>query len=1050
MQMINTIAHRWLSEIEAGQMETVMQVVETNSSDALGAHIVDQADKSGIKVFNIEFQSAPLCDPLDLFYLIARWFGDSFGHDWIESQIEDSCYSLHARIVKAWYHREHYFRSEPLLFDQAGYEELEFFQGIERLLDRFAQRQPFIVLISHINLAPDIVLSALGRWLQGPIKKRHWGGIGFLQQARRAHNVKTSHGWQECLRHLERQELIIPIQHSEKAPAGYSWYRPSFLKGFKKQQRMLIVAADTFAYRDVIAMVERTIGRCNDQQAGQLLFLSAYSSMMSGELDMAVRNFVQVQNFLQSTNTEGILTGCYYWQAMCYTHKTQERLAREAQEQCEKLAQDYSDQRWYALSRFAAFYIDSHLAQHQLTHVELRALDHLLNGQKYENLLATINCQVTIGYDADPRSGKRQLLKNCVQALRLSRRHCNQLGVASALHAMGTVHMRVGNYSQTQRLYELSLRLRERFQSKADMLPVLNAFGYFLISQEDWQKSWSMFDRALSLLIENRNFNEASITLYNLVWLYLQSGDVQQALSLMNDLLELMRIREVDNVPYRNIKDLYILKGWLHILLRQPIQARYCLVRMQSRRNLHETEFTKALRFILSGRLSMTDHELPLAVRDTQRALKCINESTGIDIYMLSLLKLEVARLFMDLGHKDLAKPVFTELRHHAHERQLDTLAQRVSRASLGISYLSDTHLPPIAQPYQVLMEIAQKETQLSVVHEELAQYQQLSLLIELSTEAESVEVFLAQVIDVLDRRVPANEFAIFLNSSAAEGYPLDLLKSNDVEAKLLETWRQKLLGSPKRNLSFRVGDEECLALPLSLEALEHGWLVISGDAQQRQVWNQAYLTFFSQQLGLILDRMLREAYLEHRNKTDLLTGILNRAGLFDRLQKQFAQLKRYPKQGMALCYFDLDHFKYFNDHFGHELGDGVLKKLVRSVGDQLRGRDEFSRLGGDEFVIIFPETDRKAVGATVERLRKTLAEPDWWLPLVVGDSEEQDNPVPRSEWISASFGVVIVDHWPKGGIDQTDLLAQADKAMYQAKNDGRDRVVISTYLPAK
>lgn len=1049
MQTFSLISLDWLSAIKTGRFDIPFQTVETNGSNALADLVQRQADDAGVCVFSFEYVADSLADPYELFYQILHWYGQRFGETVIDQLIEQCCYDSHRVLVKAWYLKDHLYRSEPLLFDQAKYEEQEFFAGIERVLDRLAQREPFVVLINQGDLAPDIMQQAFTRWLRENRRPRAWGIIGFIRQARRLRRLQAQRSWQGCLRILERQELILPI---DVAPSElnkrYRWQRPVTIKNYQDLYQVVISAADTFAYADVIRIVNAVQNRYAEHKSGQLMFVSAYCSLMTHNLDEAIQKFSKAQDMLQSTNNEGILTGSYFWLSVCFTLRAQERRAREAQEQCEKLALEYEDSRWYALSQFAAFYIDSRLAQHRLSQTSLRSLRHLLEQQQFSNLLALTCAQIYQSSEADEQLSPRDHLRNCVHALRIWRQANNRMGVSTALHAMGVTYMRIGNFRQTERLYELSLSIRDQYQSKADLVPMLNALGYFLISQEEWQKAWALFDRALALLIEHRNFNEISVTLYNFIWLYTQSGSINQALELMNDLLELMRIRYIDSVPFRNLKDLYVLKGWLHILLRQPIQARYSLVRMQNFSYLHETAFSSILREILEARLALVDGEQALALRETQKAQRLIREVHDLDLYMETSLRLEVARLYVDLGHKNKALPIFTDLRNKAHRHQLDTLAQRISRASLGIGYLADVTLPPIAQPYKVLMDIAQKETQLLALQNELSQYHQINLLVEMSAETDTVDQFLNRVIDVLNRRIPANDFAILLTPTQSEEYPVQTVYSNEVPKARVSQWQVELAQRNAQPQSFTLEGEACLALPLKTEALKQGWLLLSGDTQQRQVWNVTFLGLLAQQLGLILDRRLREAYLEHRNKTDLLTGLLNRAGLFERLKKLFAQLQRDPEQPFALCFFDLDHFKYFNDHFGHDLGDGVLKALASLVSKQLRGTDELCRLGGDEFILLLPKTDRESAAALVERLRALIAKPDWWLRLLVDSTSAQDNPVPSSEWISASFGVVVLDRWPEGGASRIDLLAQGDAAMYKAKKQGKNRVVLTGFDP--
>jgi diguanylate cyclase (GGDEF)-like protein len=1044
MQSFKGIASNWLTAVAEKQLDMTFQVVETNRSDSLAHCISTLAFDLGIKVFSVEYPNKVIADPLEIFHIITRWYGDTYGYEIVESLIESCCYPMHQETIKKWYHREFHYRKEPILYDEAGYEELEFFSSLEIMLDEFAKRKPFVILISQLDNAPVHVMTSLNRLLDSRNISGTWGVMGFVQQVRRPRRMEENGAWHDCLRRLERQGLILPFQVEKKSEDAFLWHHPASLKSFEEQFRMITLAADMFAYQDVIRMVEHVRRKYNDKHNGQMLFLSAFCSLMSGDHDTAVRDFSKVQNRLQSTENQAILLASYFWQSICYTLKSQEKYARGAQEQCEKLALEYDEHRWYVLSQFSAFYINAHIAQHQLTQASLESLRFLLSELGYNNMLSLLLTQVYSHTEHYDQVSSKTYLKNCVLSLRSARTKKNMLGISMALHAMGVVYMRIGNFKQTQRLYQLSLNIRERYQRNADLVPMLNGLGYFLVGQEEWQKAWSLFDRALSLLIEHRNFNEVSITLYNFVWLYTQSGSIQRALDTMNDLLELMRIRGVESVPFRNLKDLYVLKGWLHILLQQPIQARYCLIRIQAYTQLHQTSFSKVLHDILAARIALYEDEKTLAMRDNTSAYTQILKIDDLDLYMDTSLKLEIARMFVDLGRKEDATPIFSALRTKARDFQLDALAQRISRASLGISSLSESQVPKIAQPYQVLLELAQKDTQLASLQHELSDLHQVNLLVETSASEPDLMRFLSHTIDILDRRIPAGEFALIIRSNEKSEQPIQYVVSNELPNLITSAWQDKLEKCPPKETYFENNGDQCAAWPLRMETADTGWLVISGDIHQKTVWNVDFLSLLAQQLGLILDRRLREAFLEHRNKTDLLTGVMNREGLFERLKKQFSQMQRDPEQDFALCYFDLDHFKYFNDQFGHELGDRVLKNLVQCVEHQLRGMDELGRLGGDEFIILLRQANQKDLELLLERLRAAVASPDWWLPLLVEPGNQ--NPVPKEEWISASFGAVIVDNWPAKGISRIDLLAQGDAAMYEAKAKGRNCVVIKTF----
>ncbi|MBN2211124.1 MAG: GGDEF domain-containing protein [Sedimentisphaerales bacterium] len=159
-------------------------------------------------------------------------------------------------------------------------------------------------------------------------------------------------------------------------------------------------------------------------------------------------------------------------------------------------------------------------------------------------------------------------------------------------------------------------------------------------------------------------------------------------------------------------------------------------------------------------------------------------------------------------------------------------------------------------------------------------------------------------------------------------------------------------------------------------------------------------------------------------SRKDQLTGLLNRGAINDVLKTEIERCRRYH-QSLSVVMIDIDHFKHINDRHGHEAGDRVLAKLGAIFLHNLRQPDVVGRWGGEEFLIIAPGSRDEQAAELAQRLRRyinAVAPPD----------------VP--ETISASFGVTQFQAYQS--LDQ--LLYVADMAMYQAKNTGRDRVVIA------
>jgi len=179
-------------------------------------------------------------------------------------------------------------------------------------------------------------------------------------------------------------------------------------------------------------------------------------------------------------------------------------------------------------------------------------------------------------------------------------------------------------------------------------------------------------------------------------------------------------------------------------------------------------------------------------------------------------------------------------------------------------------------------------------------------------------------------------------------------------------------------------------------------------------------LTERNDELTLAFDR-LRDMAVR-----DELTGIHNRRFLMDVLAQQKALADRSPSHHFTLCYLDIDHFKRVNDVFGHAKGDLVLRQFAQIAAHAVRDVDYVARLGGEEFVLVLVGTDAEGARIVADRIRAQLGS----LSIAEGAADFR---------VTASGGIT---EYVRGEPIETTR-ARADAALYRAKRDGRDQVVL-------
>jgi len=215
------------------------------------------------------------------------------------------------------------------------------------------------------------------------------------------------------------------------------------------------------------------------------------------------------------------------------------------------------------------------------------------------------------------------------------------------------------------------------------------------------------------------------------------------------------------------------------------------------------------------------------------------------------------------------------------------------------------------------------------------------------------------------------------------------------------------------------------LALPIMTRIQVYGVIAITHKVKDITEAKRL-LQIVAEITGIALENIELFNKIENIAITDTLTGLWNRSYLFNQFSKDLEKARKKLRP-ISVIMFDIDHFKSFNDNYGHLVGDKVLKKISNVLKDKIKGKGWVARYGGEEFLVVLSETTKDETFKIAEKIRR--------------DTENMRFPIDKNTRLKLTISGGIAS-FPFDGDETESLIKSADNALYKAKEEGRNKIV--------
>ncbi|MBM7557443.1 diguanylate cyclase [Halanaerobacter jeridensis] len=1023
----------------------------------------------------------------------------------IEKYIEETdIYQLHKPLFIDFFNSKQAQRKEEIILEEFKYEQQQMLRSIIKLLIKLTEEQgPVLIVIKNLEQSSASTLNII----QHIIKKDYQVQLMFLVSFDKRYRVLMSGGrkkkWDQFIKTVERENMIINLNQQEELKQGLSNEEEENLVG----EELIELGSHCFSFL-ALDEAKKYLEEVYNYYQQQNLNLDSdnYIKLLNklgdtynylNEDNNALLIYQALADYLKTKNRSKELATAYRKSAVVHFKKYNLETAEDLIDKSLKLAQndgteqqlfliyflicliqerkkEYSPKQWQELynktvslgkklelyNTLACFY--THF--HYIYYIEV---------VEQNNQEAMKNLQELVDENKNAKDNNNRLMEDTYykEVLRIAQDYDNQYRLAAAYQLKAVIYGGKGDKEQVLKYYKKSEKIKEELDIKRELAYIYNGLGHHYFTCENYEQAYDYHNQALQCLREVKDYHEIAVTCLNQGLNLYFAGEHQLSIIYLTELLEILRVLQLEILMYQSQGKLYSLLGINYLKIGNFAKAEECMLKLKfegvdkSSGDILEPFFVEL--FTALYYKSRGDYQL--AKKYFSKALVLLNNINYDVEYIYPHFYYEYGLMYKKIDQPKRAEKVL-KLGLEYCEKLDYNFYKKLILQQLGIEKeIDEFYFEEVKFDFDWIAESAELEETLNKFHNQMSRVKFLNRVQDMLVKIEEKEELINKIMKLIEYNFLAEYSNLFLkedgeweNYFASEQKFVQKIEVEKLIAKMTAAGEEKLVDGRKDNCEIKdlVGDFNTLIfIPLKIKDEIIACLfcfTVSGDLELT-VDDLQILSILGQQLANALEKIakdveLKEAYEELQDsyskvlklsKTDFLTGLYNRFELIKKLNQEKSRIERYQNYDpnyYSVMYIDLDNFKYYNDHFGHDIGDLVLCKFAELLEHGTRDVDFVSRFGGDEFVVALPETKAVCSYNVAKRIQSRLVEVEQFKVDIEEKLGEEINIAPEKR-LTCSIGIAEND--PDNHLSNDQLLKRADQVLYTAKEEGKNQIKI-------
>jgi diguanylate cyclase (GGDEF)-like protein len=1061
-----------------------MLFCQSDNQEALADIIISQLGKLGEPAPKVHHYSLPGYNPkpyAPFLDVCKDHFARYNAGEILEFCNQNEVYYYHAGVLAEYLSSGTAIRREGLLPGELDYESHRMQHSIRGILNGVFSGEPVIFLIENAHYLPRSTLRLLKTILKTT------GSLPFLCilcAPEIVQNITEAEDspWNRLLERADQKGLVLNFREDgggEIQPATVQPYRqiledPQFYDGINAYYLLALDDCERIFQSFIdLQLYHRALPHVKFQ-VWKYLGLADYHR---GQFETARQHLENALTIAQLIDEERLLSEAYQLLGAAYLGLNLHGYAKKMARLAFRNAKDSGDRERLFQALFLYSLIDERTRPDDLESkrtkyrdaVELARELGLENSHTY--LLSSL-------YGIYHAISEDDFNESTYPAMRIARKRDNQQRLGDVYHILGMAYIGFGKYDQVLKYYRKSRKIKASLPDRSASATTNNGIGFFYFYRGEYGKAHRSFSEALDTLRNSGRFQEIAMTMYNLGLNSFLAMQYEDGIRYADSCLNIMKVFKLESLSFHSRAAIMVLLGLN--LLKSGNSLRAWQVRMQVELEHQKVQEKKAeevfFNQLFSALHQQEEGEYAAAFHEFSSAEQALTRDPHSNRYLYPVFYLSYGDFYLLQNKKSEAKACFAKGLEVA-----DEMANNFYRGHL-IRRLESMELSP-QRAYRRLPALdidwalsgARMQSNLSALKKRLDDINQLNMLFAIIAEEANQTELIQKSMDLMYGHFETDfDVLIYLSRKRNEFQQVYIREKNPISKNEEFSLLIRHLAEQPELIRFTPTVElrefknlvKSYGGVLSIKVnpkIDPSGLILCFSRQGENRIRPESLQLFSlvgQQFGLALQKlhqqqtiMLQNQELKQKNDllkqsstTDYLTGLGNRASLYDILEYEISRLRRYNRDGktqLALLFIDLDNFKFFNDTYGHAAGDALLVQVSRTIKKVIRHIDTAFRYGGDEFVVILPETDEDGAGELGQRLIKEIEGCDSYRA-VLEEILARNIIVPDDKRLSCSIGIAASTRMDGLGDDVDSFINTADKALYQAKLLGKHRVYLA------